>query len=292
MRITQSTLARNMVKDILKNTEKMAELQHKLSSGKEIEKASDDPVKFSMTSRYRQAMERNELYLKNIVDAKSWAEMNESLIDDLYEQNLQAKELALKAADNTLNADDRQNLANQVEATITEMVSLLNTQYLGKYIFAGTRTVETIPFKYDGTSITYNGDTGQIKRRIADNLEVTVNISGAEFMDMSLIETVIELRDALQNNDVAAIQNTISTLDNNCDRLSALSARTGSLQNQLTMTQNRLETTNTNLSSFISELEDADLIEVIAKYNSEELAYKAALQATSSSFNLTILDYL
>ena len=58
------------------------------------------------------------------------------------------------------------------------------------------------------------------------------------------------------------------------------------------MTNNRLEVANTNLSSLISELEDADLTEVIAQYNSNEMAYQAALQVTSSVLNLNILDFL
>jgi len=292
MRITQSAVTRNMVNDIIKNTENLTELQHTLTTGKIIEKPSDDPVKFSMAQRYRQAINNNNLYLKNIVDARSLAEMNGSVIDDLYSQNLSAKEIALKAADSTLNASDRQNLVNQVDVIIDEMVSLLNTQYLGKYIFAGTKTLEGVPFDYDGTNVTYNGDDGQIVRRIADNMEISININGAVFQAMGLIERVVEFREALRNNDVNSISNCVATLEENCDRLSALSAKIGSLKNQLNVTENRLKATNTNLNSFISDLEDADLVEIIAKYNAEELAYKAALQAASSAFNLSILDYL
>lgn len=292
MRITQTAVTRNMVKDIIKNTENLTELQHTMTTGKTIEKPSDDPVKFSMANRYRQAINNNELYIKNIVDARSWAEMNESIINDLYDRNLAAKEIAMKAADATMNEDDRQNLTKQVDAIIEEMVSLLNTQYLGKYIYGGTKTLEAKPFDYDGTTVTYNGDTGQIVRRIAENMDVKINIDGAVFQSMQLVDKVIELREALHNDDQVAIGNSINALEENCNRLSAISAQIGSLQKQLNATQNRLETTNTNLSSFISELEDADLIEIIAKYNAEELTYKAALQAASNAFNLSILDYL
>lgn len=292
MRVTQSMITRNLVSNILESRKNMSDLEQTMATGKKIQKSSDDPVKFTMATRYRKTIKLNEMYLKNIVDARSWVSMTSGIVDDLYEHSLSAKEIALQAADASLNADIRENLTGKLDAIVDEMVSLLNTQYLGKYLFGGTKTKEEIPFSYDGSTISYNGDDGAITRRIAEGYDMTVNVPGSTFTDMGLIEKLIELRDALESNDTEAIRSSMAAIETNCNELLAVNSRLGSLKSQLTMTENRLEVSNTNLNSFISDLEDADLAEVITQYNAEELAYNAALQATANSFNLSILDYL
>ncbi len=292
MRVTQSMITRNLVRDLLESRDNMSNLQKTISSGKDIKKASDDPVKFNMANRYRKTIALNEMYLKNITDAQSWVSMTSEIIDDLYEQNLSAKEIALRASDNSLNADVRANLTSEVDAIISEMVSLLNTQYMGKYLFSGTMTKGKAPFQYNNGTLTYQGNEGQIIRRIADGISVTVNISGEVFQEMGLIEHLLDLRNGLQNNDLTLIKNAINGVENSSEKLLAVTTQLGSLKNQLSMTQNRLEVTNTNLSSFISNLEDANIAEVITRYNAEELAYNAALQVTASTFDLSILDFL
>ena len=75
-------------------------------------------------------------------------------------------------------------------------------------------------------------------------------------------------------------------------QLSNIVSAEGSLMGQLDLTQNRLETTNINLESNLSQTEDTDMLDAIIRYNQEELSYKAALQTTSGTLQLNLLDYL
>ena len=47
-----------------------------------------------------------------------------------------------------------------------------------------------------------------------------------------------------------------------------------------------------NLASYVSSLEDVDMAEAVLKYNSEEIAYKAALQSTGNIMKTSLLDYI
>ena len=67
-----------------------------------------------------------------------------------------------------------------------------------------------------------------------------------------------------------------------------------SLSDNLEARDDVLETniTNMNLASYISSLEDVDMAEAVLKYNSEEMAYKAALQSTGNIMTTSLLDYI
>jgi flagellar hook-associated protein 3 FlgL len=292
MRITQSIITRNLLSYLNDTKESMSANQSAIASGKGLTTSSDDPVKFSMVTRFKEAQNRNEQYLKNILDAQSWIESSTTVIEDLYDYNLSAKDIARQAADSSQNEDTRTILAKQLDSMIEEMVGLANTKYLGKYVFAGTQTQEEVPFTYDGEAVSYNGNSDYIKRRVTENFDVSINIPGSEILNTGLFENLITLRDALSNNDQQAISQSIDELEKSADNLMTIDSKLGSLKNQFNLTQNRLEASNTNLNSFISDLEDVDLTKAITQYNTDEIVYQAALQTISDTLNLSLLNFL
>ncbi|RKY58922.1 MAG: flagellar hook-associated protein 3 [Candidatus Neomarinimicrobiota bacterium] len=292
MRVTQSMMTRTLISNLNKGRESMSTSQSIMSTGKNLQSASDDPVKYATTTRYKETYSQNEQYQKNILDAKGWVDTTSSILNDIYSNVLSAKDLAYSAADSSSSTEELETMADQLEGFISEIYSLTNSKYLGKYLFSGTRTVEDKPFDYDGSTVDYIGNEGKITRRISEGYDATINISGDEIMNTDVFENLISLRDAMLAGDRSAISDSIGALEQSAQDILSIQSKTGSLSNLLDMTNNRLEVANTNLSSLISELEDADLTEVIAQYNSNELAYQAALQATSSVLNLNILDFL
>jgi len=292
MRITQSMITRNLLSYINNARENMSTNQSAIASGKELTTASDDPVKFSMVTRFKEAQKRNEQYLNNILNAQGWIESTTAIIEDLYEYSLNAKDIAQEAADSSQDEDSRATLAEQVDSMIKEIVGLANTKYLGKYVFAGTQTTEETPLTYDGESVTYNGNSDYIKRRVTENLDVNINIPGSELLDTGLFENLIALRDALSNNDQEAISQSIDELEKSANNIMSIDSKLGSLKNQFELTKNRLEASNTKLNSFISNLEDVDLTTAITQYNTEEIVYQAALQTIADTFNLSLLNFL
>lgn len=70
------------------------------------------------------------------------------------------RELAVQGANGTLTQADMQKMANEIEQLKAQMIQVGNTQYNGRYIFAGFKTT-TQPFSEDNNS--YNGDNGLIE---------------------------------------------------------------------------------------------------------------------------------
>lgn len=292
MRVTQSMMTRTLLSNLNKGRESMSTQQTALSSGKNIQNASDNPVKYATSTRYKETLAQNRQYQKNILDAKGWVDTSSSILNDMYTYVLSAKDLAYSAADLSSDTGELETMASELDGLINEIYTLSNSKYLGKYLFSGTNTIEQKPFDYDGSSVDYVGNEKKITRRISENYDATINISGDELMDTDVFNNLITLRDAMLDGDRETISGSIGSLEESAQSILSIQSRTGSLSNLLDMTKNRLEVADTNLNSLISEIEDADLTEVIAKYNSDELAYQAALQVTSNILNLNILDFI
>ena len=81
-------------------------------------------------------------------------------------------------------------------------------------------------------------------------------------------------------------------LDDNSTEILKLSTKIGDIHNRITLTEQQLTLTNMNLASYVSSFEDVDMAEAVLKYNSEEMAYKAALQSTGNIMTTSLLDYI
>lgn len=292
MRVTQSIVSRNLMHNISQSREKMEQLQQMAASGKEVTSSSSDPVQFARASRYREMLAQNDQYIRNIGNARGMTDNYSMLLDDIHSQVLNAKSMAIQGTDIAASATDRQVLSEYVEKIIEEVVALSNSSYLGKAVFAGTATKEQTPFEYVGNQVHYHGNSGSISRRIAEGVEVDINIDGKTLEDTALFDSLINLRDALQTNDKTTLVNLIDTINTTAENVLSLSSQVALDNNHLDMAENRINTAQTNILSFLSQTEDADLAEVIMGYNSQEMAYRAALETTSRAISLNIMDFI
>ena len=71
-RITQSMLSTTVLADLQTITDKLANTQNKLSSGKEIQKPSDDPFATARALQFRAELASNKQYQSNVGEASSW----------------------------------------------------------------------------------------------------------------------------------------------------------------------------------------------------------------------------
>ncbi|MFH1851432.1 MAG: flagellar hook-associated protein FlgL [Candidatus Neomarinimicrobiota bacterium] len=292
MRVTQSMIARNIIQSMNQSRENLNTLQVAMSTGKEIQRPSNDPVDFTRNSRFRTAISNNEQYLRTINDSEGWLTTTTDTLDQFYQQLEAAKELATQGADESNSAESRAAMAIKVNGIIDEMVSLVNTTYMDKFLFGGTATQDDLPFDRIGDTISYNGNSGNITRRITENHSVAININGQQLLDSTAFTAAADLKTALETNDAAAVRDSITALRSAADNTLILLTSVGSISNQIEFARQRLETANLNLTSILSQNEDVDMAEAITLYNAEEISYQAALQSASNVMELNLMQFL
>ena len=79
MRITQSMLANNTLKQIARSYANLDKYQTQLSTGKKITRPSDDPVVAMKGIAYRSNLAEVEQFKRNFSEAYNWVENSDSL---------------------------------------------------------------------------------------------------------------------------------------------------------------------------------------------------------------------
>lgn len=150
MRITNSMLIKDMLWNANNNMVQMANYQTQMSSGKKIQRPSDDPVGTTMVLKYKTDIREAAQYQKNIDDSLGWLEVSESALVNLKDVLQRARELAVQAANGTNTTEDRQKIQLEIEQLKEEIIASGNATNAGRYIFSGLET--NVPlFNEDGT---------------------------------------------------------------------------------------------------------------------------------------------
>ena len=159
MRITNSMLAENTLKNINKAANRMADAGERESSQQKIQSASDDPVTATRAVAYRSYVSQIKQYQDNADAASGWQKATDTALSDLTDVLQSMRELTNQAATDTVNEDDRLDIKADVETLQEQAISIMNRTYAGRYIFGGYSTQEA-PYELKETDI---GDTVTFK---------------------------------------------------------------------------------------------------------------------------------
>ena len=138
-------------------------LQEKISSGKNITVASDDPVGSVDLSGYKTVKQQIDQYLRNVDSSKTKLSLVDTNLQNLSTIMIRANELLIQASSDVLGRSDREAIAIEIDEMKEELLSLANQQDSnGSFIFSGFKS-KTEPFQknLDG-KVEYKGDSGSI----------------------------------------------------------------------------------------------------------------------------------
>ena len=175
MRISDRMLFNSIVDQMQRQTESLFKLQEQVSTGKQVNRPSDDPTGETQILSYQNAIGGADQYLRNINQADSYLTASESPLQSVQDQLIRAKELAIQMANATYSATDRADAAKEVRQIYDQLIALGNTAYNGQYVFAGEK-VSTLPFVrqggYIGTAVVL---PATITAGVNDGLTISVD---------------------------------------------------------------------------------------------------------------------
>lgn len=172
MRITNQMMTNNMLSHINQNKVNMSTLENQYSTGKKILKPSDDPIVAVRALKLRSNLTELSQYLeKNIPDAESWMDVTESALDNVNGILTQMNKYCVQGSSDTLTADDRTNILQNLIQLKEQIYQEGNSQYAGRYVFTGYKT---------DTPLIYTSDTSYLKNTTLSTsfADATQNASG------------------------------------------------------------------------------------------------------------------
>ncbi|KUK41446.1 MAG: putative flagellar hook-associated protein 3 [Clostridia bacterium 62_21] len=306
MRISHNMVGMRMIASVQQNLEELVRAQERMSTGKKINRPSDDPTAANRVMEMRIALNHNYQWSRNIEDGLAWLYQTDAVLGDATDLLQKAREIAVQGATDTLTQEDRAALARQVEGLIDGMLKVANSQLGGKYIFASTMT-STKPYTIDDWvtgQVTYHGDTGKVEREVAVDHTVRVDaglegsrgvfgqVEGGGAVTGGIFETLFELRNALDNNETAEIGRLIGDIDQGMDEVMEARVKIGSRTNHLESLKNQYMDQEVRFTAVLSGLQDSDIARVTIEFTQREIAYRASLAAGARLMQTTLIDFL
>lgn len=287
MRVANKTIYDAVKYNLGNCTQGMNKANEIVSTGKRINKLSDDPVGLTQALNVRSAISNIEQMQRNISHGNSWLASSESALTHVEDIISDIKALCIQMANATTGSAQRLSAAGTVQNMLDEIISLANTNVAGSYIFAGSKT-DTTPFSSDGT---YNGNNNAFTIKIGKDATVEIGSDGDAVFGI-IFSTMANLKTALETNDVGGIQDAISNLDVDFDHISAKISDVGSKMNRMDLKEKIFQDINFANTDRLSKIEDADIVEAIMDLKARELAYQAALSSSAKLMTLTLVDYM
>ena len=295
MRVASKTIYDTVKFNLANITEELNKANKVASTGRRIIGLSDDPVGLTQVLNIKSTLSGIEQLERNISMGKSWLIAAEGALTHVQDLISDAKALCVEMATSTTGAASRASAAEDIQGTFDEILSLANTEVNGRYVFAGSKT-DTGPFSQGGT---YNGDNNAFKVKIGKDTTVEVGSDGAAVFQPSgaganddIFQTLSDLKDALENNNVSGIQVAMSKLGDHLDQISNKISDIGSKTIRMEIKERIFQDLSLTNTDRLSKIEDADMAEAIIDLKSKELTYQAALASSARVMGLSLLDYL
>ncbi|WP_394887344.1 flagellar hook-associated protein FlgL [Clostridium butyricum] len=139
-RITNGMLVENYMTNTNRNLNNMQTLQRQLSSGKEINRPSDNPYKASRTMQLYTEIDANKQYNENIKDVSNWLDTTDTALDQAGKVFARVRELLVTAGNGAYGDDEKKAIQDEIKEKVNELSQILNTNFDGAYIFGGTKS--------------------------------------------------------------------------------------------------------------------------------------------------------
>lgn len=285
MRVTQSMLSNNMLRNLSNNYNKMGKLQDQLTTQKRITRPSDDPVVAMLGLGYRDSLNKVQQYSRNISEATNWLDSTDDAISQGVKVLQRIRELTVQASNGTYEEGQRGAIAVEVDQLKEQLETIAKTQVGGKYIFNGENT--------NKAPAVGNFSEGDVELEIFDGIKLNVNTKGSELFK-SVFNTLDSLKSKLEDKTASDsdIGGFLDTLDSEIDHFLKIQADVGAKQNRVDMMKDRLSSQETIATEIMSKNEDVEIEKVITELITQESVQRAALSVGARIIQPSLVDFL
>ena len=257
-------------KNIIDNSAAMK----KISSGKKINSAKDNPLKIEQSENFKMQIRALEMANKNLQDSSSMIQVADSTMSTISEALIRMKELTVQAASETTNEADR----NIIQSEIDQLKSYIddtanNTEFNGNKLLVNGNVTDNSKPKYVEM---------QIGANVGDSIGIPFFNVSSETLGIDKLDVVNDATKALNSIDEALKD------------VNGCRAKYGAVQNRL---ENSIEITSS--SSYIyekssSDINDADIALEMAEIARTSILMESAtaMMAQSNNFPKDMLNIL
>lgn len=296
----------SMISGLLQNQSKLFEVQQQINTGKKASEFRGFAREAETLLSARSLKTRTEGYMSAVADVKRKLDSNDlqlgavrAAADNLHE-----------AIINTIAQDEALAFTENLDQALTIIITALNTQVAGNYIFAGSRS-DTKPVNISDTAgllaapavaDVFQNDNKKLSIKVTDGVEMEHGLLASDVAAELL--TSIRALAAFNAGPGGPIEGPLTDAQRTFlkSEMANLVAATDKLQSSISVNglrQNRLDALGRDLTAnkdflevFISDIEDVNLAEAITRANNDQLALEASFNVVGRLSQLSLLNSL
>jgi flagellar hook-associated protein 3 FlgL len=279
MRVTDGAMFRHMKSSLLDARERAVNAQEAASEGLRVKRPSDDPVAFAQARLQHSRDALATAGASMAQQATDRLQSADSALDSANNVLARLRELALQGASETLSAENRADIAEEVDELRKQLVTLGNTEVAGQYVFGGNGDGAP-PYNADGS---FNGSATSRIVQIFPGVQTDTIITGGEAFGSGTPNDVFTgltaLATALRANNTDAIRGSLVQIDTAADRVTNARARAGSLMDSLDVAQSVASRYGYDAKTSLDRLVNLDEVSAASDLMRATTAYQAAVAA-------------
>lgn len=308
MRVSTLMMYQQNMRGITSSQSEWLKYGEQMSTGKRVNRASDDPVAASQAVVLSQAQAQNSQFATARTFATQRVSMEENTLAQVTTAIQSAQEKIVYAGNGTLSDDDRASLATDLQGIRDQLLNLANSQDgNGRYIFAGYKT-DTAPFTDGGT---YVGGSANVAQQVDASRSMVIGHTGDKIFDsltsnakpdadsnlFAMLDSAIAALNTPVSDDEdaqalasAAIDKTNRGLSNSLNNVLSVRAELGTQLNELDKLDALGDDRALSQTQQMSNLVDVDWNETISNYVMQQTALQASYKAFSDMQGMSLFQ--
>ena len=257
-------------KNIIANSAAM----EKISSGKKINSAKDNPLKIEQSENFRMQIRSLEMANKNLQDSTSMLQVADTAMGTISEALVRMKELTVQAASEITNEDDRKIIQSEIDELKRYIDDTANnTEFNGNKLLANGNVID-------------NSKPHYVEMQIGGNVGDSI---GIPFFNVSATTLGLDKLDVV--NDATE---SLNSIDKALKDVNACRAKYGAVQNRLETSIEITSSASYTYEKSSSDINDADIALEMAEIARTSILMESAtaMMAQSNNFPKDMLNIL
>lgn len=254
LRIDPSVSALAPRRQATQTANRLGQTLGRLAAGQRIARAADDAAGLAIAERFQTEVRQFNVEMGNFQSGINFLDTAGGGLELQQEGVSRLGELALQAANGTLNADQRAALNNEAQQILDQI---------------GAIGAET---EFNGLQ-TLDGSAGQVALDAGGNVEINVGESSINSLGLTGVDLTTQ----------ANASSALTAIDTATTRLSQERANVGAQQNRLEATIAQRETAALNSQASEAQLRDLDIARATIERTRDEILLQSSVRALARS---------
>lgn len=298
MRINNNIPALNTHRLLNINTNNLHKSLERLSSGKRINRASDDAAGLAISQKMEAQIRGLRQASRNSLDGISLIQTAEGALIEVHEMLQRMRELSVQGANGVYDEGDLSAIAEEIKQLTEQIEKIANETEFNGINLLNVPKQQTDERKE--LRIQIGANESQFISIYMDEINIVPENLGTENDDGNIdksIKDLIDLIDDLSGGNTLEskfFDEAITVYNDAIEKVSTIRSKLGAIQNRLEHTIRNVDNTAENLTASKSRIEDLDMAKEMSEFTKLSILQQASTSMLSHANQLpqTVLQLL